>query len=132
MEELYDFKADPDEVHNLANSPEHHDVLVRMREAQEKWEKRIKDVDFLSEWEMHERSKGSSPYEVGHDPKKYDFDAIFAAANMASSMQASDLPAIAKLLKSKDAGVRYWGALGLLSQGKDGMTAGRRSAFGRT
>src|SRR3954470_11923346 len=90
LEELYDFKVDPDEIHNLAGSPEHHDVLVRMREAQEKWAKRIKDVDFLSEWEMHARSKGSSPYEVGHDPKKYDFDAIFAAANIASSMRSSE------------------------------------------
>lgn len=129
VEELYDFKADPDEVHNLANLPEHHDALVRMREAQEKWEKRIKDVDFLSEWEMHARSKGSSPYEVGHDPKKYDFDAIFAAANVASSMKMSDLPAIAQLLKSNDAGVRYWGAVGLLSQGKDGMKAGGKQLF---
>jgi uncharacterized sulfatase len=125
VEELYDFKADPDEIHNLAGSSEHHDVLVRMREAQELWEKRIKDVDFLSEWEMHARSKGSSPYEVGHDPKKYDFNAIFAAANLASSMQSSELPAIAKLLQSNDAAVRYWSAIGLLSQGKVGMTAGR-------
>ena len=124
VEELYDFKADPDEVHNLASLPEHHDVLVRMREAQEKWEKRIKDVDFLSEWEMHARSKGSSPYEIGHDPKKYDFEAIFAAANIASSMDVSKLPAIEQLLNSNDAGVRYWGAVGLLSQGKYAMKFG--------
>jgi uncharacterized sulfatase len=129
VEELYDLKADPDEIQNLANLPEHHDVLVRMREAQEKWEKRIKDVDFLSEWEMHARSKGSSPYEVGHDPKKYDFDAVFAAANIASSMGVSQLPAIAQLLKSNDAGVRYWGAVGLLSQGRRGMTAGGKELF---
>src|SRR4029079_19564029 len=88
-----------------------------------------KDVDFLSEWEMHARSKDSSPYEVGHDPKKYDFDTIFAAANIASSMQVSELPAIAQLLKSKDAGVRYWGAIGLLSQGKDGMKVGGKQLF---
>jgi arylsulfatase A-like enzyme len=125
VEELYDFKADPDEVKNLASIPEQHDTLVRFRTAQEKWEKQIKDVDLLSEGELHERSKGSSPYEVGHDPKKYHFDAIFAAANLASSMQVSDLPAIAKLLNSGDAGVRYWGAIGLLSQGKNGIAAGR-------
>ncbi len=125
VEELYDLQADPDEVHNLADSLEHREVLMRMREAQEAWEKRIKDVDFLSEWEMHERAKGSSPYEVGHDLKKYDFDAIFAAANLASSMKAENLPAIVKLLESEDSGVRYWGAVGLLSQGKAGVAAGR-------
>jgi len=69
VEELYDLKADSDEVKNLAGSTAHSAVLERMREAKQKWEKRIKDVDFMSEWEMHARSKGSSPYDVGHDPK---------------------------------------------------------------
>jgi arylsulfatase A-like enzyme len=125
VEELYDLQADPDEIKNFARSPEHQHVLVRMREAQEKWEKQIKDVDLLSEWEMHERSKGSSPYEVGHDPKKYDFNAIFAAANIASSMKESKLAQIAKLMKSNNPGVRYWGTVGLLSQEKKGMAVGR-------
>ncbi len=125
VEELYDLKSDPDEVDNLARSAAHRDVLARMREAHQKWEVAIRDVDLLPEWEMHARSKGSSPYEMGHDPGKYDFDAVFAAANIASSMQKSDLPGIVKLLNSDDSAVRYWGAVGLLSQGKDGVAAGR-------
>jgi arylsulfatase A-like enzyme len=125
VEELYDLRADPDEVENLAGSTAHTEVLARMRDAHRKWEKQIKDVAFLSEWEMHARSKGTSPYEIGHDPHRYDFDAVFAAASTASSMKASDLPTIAKLLKSGDAAIRYWGAVGLLSQEKNGIRARR-------
>jgi arylsulfatase A-like enzyme len=124
VEELYDLKADPDEVHNLAKLDQHQEVLAHMRDAQQQWEKRIKDVGLLSEWEFRERSKKSSPYEMGHDPKQFDCDAILAAANMASSMQADDLPKIVKLLDSADPGVRYWGAIGLLAQQKAGVTAG--------
>ena len=34
-EELYDLQNDPDEVHNLAGSPEHREVLERMRKAEQ-------------------------------------------------------------------------------------------------
>jgi uncharacterized sulfatase len=117
-------KADPYEIKNLASEPAQQARLARMRDVQEKWEARIKDVGLLSEWEMHARAKGSSPYEVGHDPKKYNFDAIFAAANTASSMRAADLSAIVKFMDSGDPAVRYWGATGLLCHGKDGVAAG--------
>jgi uncharacterized sulfatase len=122
VEELYDLEADRDEVNNLASSAKYQNVLARMRIAHEQWERRIKDVGFLSEWEMHARAKGSSPYEMGHDAKKYDFDTIFAAAKLASSVDAG-LPNIARLLESKDPAVRYWGAIGLLTQEK-GVFAG--------
>ena len=36
-EELYDVEADPHEVHNLGESPEHKDVLARMRETLNSW-----------------------------------------------------------------------------------------------
>ena len=123
-EELYDLQTDPDEIHNLADSPEHRDVLKKMRTAQQKWASEIKDVGFLPEAEIHSRSVGSSPYEMGHDPKKYDFDAVFAAANLASSQKKKDIPAIVKLLDSKDSAVRYWGATGLLIHEKNGVKAG--------
>lgn len=124
VEELYDLAADHDEVRNLADSPEHQADLKRLRGALDAWQREIKDVDLLSEWEMRERSKGSTPYDVGHDSQKYDFDAVFAAAKLATSLEPGDLPQIVELLKSKDSGVRYWGAVGLLAQGKAGVAAG--------
>jgi arylsulfatase A-like enzyme len=125
VEELYDLSSDHDEVNNLAASPEHRATMNRMRKALGDWEHRIKDVDLLSEWEMHDRSRGSTPYDLGHDPKKYDFDAVYAAASSATSLKPVDLPMIRGLLNDKDSAVRYWGAIGLLTQGKAGVEAGR-------
>ncbi len=124
MEELYDLSSDRDEVINLADSPKHSAELTRMRTALNAWEHRIRDVDFLAEWEMHERSKKSTPYDIGHNPEKYDFDAIFAAANLATSLRSSDLPKIVAMLHDENSAIRYWGAVGLLSQGKRGTAAG--------
>ncbi|MEO0415991.1 MAG: sulfatase-like hydrolase/transferase, partial [Verrucomicrobiota bacterium] len=126
-EELYDLHEDPDEVNNLAASDEHQEVLVRMRKAHQDWEKEIRDVGFLPEAEIHSRSEGSTPYEMGHDPAKYDFDAIFAAADLASRKQPKDIPAIVELLKSEDSAVRYWGATGLLIHKEAGVEAGRKA-----
>jgi uncharacterized sulfatase len=121
---LYDLTSDHDEVINLADSPAHQGELARMRMALQEWEHRIRDVGFLSEWEMNDRSKRTTPYDMGHDEQKYDFDAVFAAANLATSLQPSDLPDIIQLLNDKDSAVRYWGAIGLLTQGKAGVAAG--------
>jgi uncharacterized sulfatase len=123
-EELYDLVADPDEINNLTGSPEHRDVLLRMRQAHAEWAERIKDVGLLSEWEMHARAHGTTPYEMGHDPQRYDFQAIFSAASLASSRAADDLPEVVKLLKQADSGVRYWGAIGLLAHQEVGVRAG--------
>jgi HEAT repeat protein len=61
---------------------------------------------------------------MGHDKQKYDFDAVFAAASLATSLKSDDLQAIVRLLKDEDSAVRYWGAVGLLAQGKAGVSAG--------
>jgi uncharacterized sulfatase len=124
-EELYDLDSDPDEIHNVAGEPEYRDVLVRMRRAHSDWARRIKDVGLLSEWEMHARSQGSTPYEMGHDRGRYDFEAVFAAAGVATSRDGVDLPKIVRLLEHEDSGVRYWGTVGLLVHQDAGVRAGR-------
>jgi uncharacterized sulfatase len=126
-EELYDLETDPDEVHNLAESPEHKQTLDRFRQAHRDWERDIKDVDLLSEWEMHERSANSTPYEMGHDSQKYDFDAVFAAASTASSLDPNDLSTLVGWLSHDDSAVRYWAATGLLAQQRAGIEAGRNA-----
>ena len=124
-EELYDLEEDPDEVNNLVGSKKHQDILDQMRKAHRDHVTKIRDVGFLPEGEIHSRSKGSTPYEMGHDDKKYPFKKIHAAADLASSMRKSDLPKITSLLEEKDSAVRYWGAVGILNRGAGAVAASR-------
>lgn len=125
VEELYDLQNDPDEVKNLAASPEHREALERLRKAEREQALRIRDIGFLPESEVHRRSAGSTPYELGHDPAKYPFERVFAAAELASRPEKGDLAQVIKLLQDPDSAVRYWGATGLLIRGHSAIEASR-------
>mgnify|MGYP001209804372 CR=1 FL=1 len=122
-EELYDLTTDPDEVNNLAQSPAHQDKLKELRKAQQDWCRRIRDLGFLPEGEIHSRSKGSTPREMGRDDSRYPYDKIFAAADLATMRGADQLPAVKRLLKDSDSAVRYWGAVGILNRGAAAIKA---------
>ncbi len=137
-EELYDLNSDGDEVHNLADSPEHQAKLKELRKAQQDWCRSIRDLGFLPEGEIHSRSQGTTPREMGQDNDKYPFDRIFAAADIATQRDAADLPALLKnlhdgarlpvLLKNltdEDSAVRYWGAIGILNRGEKAVVGSR-------
>jgi len=125
-EELYDLQADPDEVNNLVGSPEHAAKLKELRKAQQDWCRRIRDLGFLPEGEIHSRAKGSTPYEMGHDESKYPYDRIFAAADLATMRGADDLHALKKLLADSDSAVRYWGTIGILNRGTKAVAQSKR------
>ena len=55
VEELYDIVADPHEVDNLAESPEHLEVLKKMRAVLEDWIKDTGDLGGIPEDELIER-----------------------------------------------------------------------------
>jgi N-sulfoglucosamine sulfohydrolase len=48
--ELYDLAADPDEIHNLANDPQHQDKLGELKKKLRKFQKRTKDP-WILKWE---------------------------------------------------------------------------------
>lgn len=116
-EELYDLEHDRDEVRNLANSPQHQEILKRMRQAQQDLARKIRDIGFLPECEVQSRSQGSTPYEVGHDDRRYPMQRVMATAEAAS--RGGD---ISKALDDPDSGVRYWAFAAILMRGKAAVT----------
>ena len=124
-EELYDLKADRDEVNNLARASEHRAKLVELRKALQDWCRDIRDLGFLPEGEIHSRSAGSTPGDMARDDSKYPFDRIFAAAEIATTRRAKDLPTIKKNLTDSDSAVRYWGVIGILNRGPRTVTQSR-------
>ncbi|MFN4258487.1 MAG: sulfatase-like hydrolase/transferase [Gemmataceae bacterium] len=123
VEELYDTQNDPHEVYNLANSPEHRDILERLRRAHLAWVKDTLDVGLLSEAEVQIRSQGTTPYEMARKgPKGYDIERILNAALLVG--QGPDtLPKLRELLSDQDSGVRYWAATGLGALGDKAASA---------
>ena len=125
-EALYDLKSDPDEVHNLANSKDHQQILEEFRTAQRNLALKIRDVGFLPEGEIHSRSKDRSPYEMGHDPQSYPMETILKTAELASSGKPNDLTPLLQKASDSDSAVRYWVAMGLLMRGEKGVTQGHK------
>lgn len=121
-EELYDLQNDPDEVKNLAASAAHQEILAKLRAAERALVRRTRDLGFVPEGERLTRSKGSTPYDFGHDDKKYPFERIFAAAELASGLKPEVAPLLKKFLTDADSSVRYWGAIGLHMRGAAAVT----------
>ncbi len=121
-EELYDLENDPDEVNNLINSKNHAQILKKMRQAHLDHIKKIIDVGFLPEGEIHERSQGSTPYEMART-EKYPFQRIMIAADLASGLSSWATKPLIGYLKDKDSAIRYWGAMGLLMRAEQGVSA---------
>ena len=117
-EELYDLQNDRDEINNLANSPQHQEILARLRKEQQAQVFRVRDVGFLPEDELHSRAKDSSPYEVGHDDKAYPLKRVFAMADLASSLKPEALAELKQGLKDSDSAVRWWATQGILMRGE--------------
>ena len=122
VEELYDLETDPDEVRNLAQSPEHRAVLEKLRAAQRAHLLEVRDVCFLPEREIHARAEGSTPHAMARDEAKYPLAKILAAAELASGLDSTATAELARLLRADpDSAVRHWGALGLLMRGESAV-----------
>ncbi|MDF9798983.1 N-sulfoglucosamine sulfohydrolase [Catalinimonas alkaloidigena] len=106
LEELYDVDADPDNVKNLADDPQHASVLKRMREANQDWMLDIRDVGFTPEAMMEEIAKTTTLYEFARS-KDYPLKKIIKTIDMITE---KDVKGITKQLSSNEPIVRYWAA----------------------
>jgi N-sulfoglucosamine sulfohydrolase len=122
LEELYDTAIDPHQVHNLAASREHREVLERMRRLHRQWVLDTRDLGFLPEAEVWRRCAGRTPWQVARDADRYPLDRILAAADLVGR-GSEGVPQQVQLLKDQDAGVRYWAAVGLHAAGRDAAPA---------
>lgn len=124
VEELYDCEADPHEIRNLADDPQHVEILAELRNAHLAWVKETRDTGLVAEPILIEREK-----EIGH---RYGIlrgqnadaaaDRLADTAALASSGPAA-LPELVEALSDDDSAVRYWGATGLGNIGKEAISA---------
>jgi uncharacterized sulfatase len=120
VEELYDVAADPFEMRNLAGSPDHREVLERLRRAHHAWQEDVVDLGLLPEADLRTRFGSEAPYAaVRRDPALYPLNRIRNAADLASRRDPALVTRLADLLSDKDPAVRYWAASGLVAQPGD-------------
>ena len=65
VEELYDLKADADEVRNLAGEACYQETLNRLRTAHRDWVVETHDIGFIPEGYIHQVAGNQTPYEYG-------------------------------------------------------------------
>ena len=116
-EELYDLRSDPDEVRNLAGDPAQRAVLERFRRAHQSHVRRIRDIGFLPEAQMHRRAGTGAPYDMAQDHDRYSLEPIFAMAQAASLPGSNAVIELKRGLTHTDGAVRYWAAMGFVIQG---------------
>jgi arylsulfatase A-like enzyme len=127
FEELYDLQEDPDETKNLIDAAELQPVADKLRKALDEHLLKIRDLGFLPEYEIHARSKGSTPHQMGADPAQFPMEEIKAAADLAASMKAGTEADLKQLFAHSDSAVRYWAALGFVMRGKEAVMANREA-----
>ena len=106
-EELYDLDADPDEVHNLVDAPQHQARLERMRAALDEHMLRINDNGFIPE------GMAAEGWDASRAPGAYPLRRIMRLAGTAIRRDAANLPALTEALRDRNEIVRYWAASGL-------------------
>ena len=109
VEELYDCQADPQNLKNLAGSEAHQKILKRLRKAHRKHITQTVDLGFLPESEAWEMFSNKTGWELGQGGQVKMAPIHKAAAQVGMA----DESVLTKNLRSKNANVRYWGALGL-------------------
>lgn len=123
VEELYDTLADPHEVHNLAASPQHQEVLRRMRAAQERWSAETGDVGLIPEPIVNAwmETKGASWRE---QVRTFPFHRLIAI-----SAPGRTVAELLEGLGDAEAAVRYWAVTGLGRRAQSDAPAARIEAL---
>ena len=117
FEELYDLDADPDEVHNLVDAPEHQGRLEELRAALDDHMVRINDNGFIPE------GSAAEGWDESRRPGAYPLARLMELGALAARRDPAHLPALVTALSDPNEVVRYWGALGCSMLGPDAAPA---------
>jgi len=123
VEELYDLKADPDEVVNLSDSPEHAAVMSEFRRQLLSWMRQTKDLGIIPEAELNRRIGNESGYEVqreGNLLEDYESTLLLAAVATRIDLSDADLQKIKRAFESEEPVHRYWACQWALQSGNSG------------
>lgn len=110
-EELYDLRADPDQVANLAAEPAHAARLATLRRALDAHMLSIRDGGFIPEGSALE------DYAAQQDEQRYPLKRAMALAARGIARDPVNIPALAAGLGDNSEVIRFWSAQGLLMLG---------------
>jgi arylsulfatase A-like enzyme len=116
-EELYDIQTDPHEVKNLATSPDHQDILKRLRAANIQHILRTRDNGFIPEGSPLEG------FDATRDPKAYPLERIVQVADTATRRDAANLGKLVEWMGDENECIRYWAVLGCVMLREKAATA---------
>ncbi len=106
-EELYDCVHDPLNLHNLAASNEHRQMLETMREALHRHMVDSRDLGLVPEIELWNHSDQTTPM-AWAKTEDFQIERLLSAATLVGSSRYSE---IETALKDPSVSVRYWGAV---------------------
>lgn len=113
-ERLYDLEADPDEMHSLVDSPEHAEVLERMRGALKRIQLETRDTGFIPEPDMRMLYADEVFREFALDDDKYPLELILDVAERATR-EEPDVELLNELDNAHPV-VRYWALMSILTR----------------
>ena len=119
VEVLYDIENDLWETKNLVNNSKYKAVLSKMIKQLCKELLKVKDIHFAPEYEIANISKTTTAFDFRLDKKEYPFQKIYKAALLSGEKGEKIIKKQIKLLKNKNKFIRYWAAVGLMSQNKN-------------
>ncbi len=118
-EELYDTKADPHQVYNLAEDPEYQRILKRFRNEYRRWSRQVRDAALVPEPEMlrRARSRNMTIYEWRKSDDRFPHRKVLSAAELVGRSPAPNR--VRTALQSDEPAVRFWAATACLPMGEN-------------
>lgn len=114
-DELYDTLADPFELNNLADDPDHQAILAELKQALFDWMLKTDDLGLIPEYEMLKTADGRSPHDAFEG-----FDRFGELLELADRVGRGprQLAFFMRALSDLHPAFRYWGATGMAALGE--------------